>query len=90
MRTILITIKGNVQGVFYRAFAKREAEKLNLKGYAKNLDNGDVEIEVQGNEKDIQEFIKLCKKGPVGSTITAIIIKKVENRKEYSSFSISY
>ena len=58
-----ITIKGYVQGVFFRKFIFDNAISLGLKGYVKNLDNGGVEVVVSGNENDISAdiFIKIYK-----------------------------
>ena len=42
--TRLFTIKGRVQGVWFRDSARREAERLGISGYARNLPNGDVEV----------------------------------------------
>ena len=41
-------VSGNVQGVFFRASAKKEANRLGVKGYAKNLQSGQVEVLAQG------------------------------------------
>lgn len=46
-----LKISGRVQGVFYRAHARDEAAKLNLKGYIKNLQDGTVEAILQSPEK---------------------------------------
>lgn len=58
-----LIIKGKVQGVGFRFFAQFEAVPLSLTGYAKNLSNGDVEIEIQGDEIKVETFIKKLKKG---------------------------
>ncbi len=89
MKQVRITIKGQVQGVFFRAFVQNEAEKLGLKGYVTNLDNGDVEAVAQGQEDKLEIFLEKCRQGPKGSTI-----KKVETEEqepeEYEGFKISY
>lgn len=58
-----LIIKGKVQGVGFRFFAQFKASPLSLTGYAKNLSNGDVEIEIQGDETKIEVFIKELKRG---------------------------
>ena len=45
-----IFVSGLVQGVFFRYFTKKTADKLNLKGWVKNLDDGRVEILAEGDE----------------------------------------
>lgn len=58
-----LIVTGRVQQVGFRFFAQFKASALSLTGYVKNLCNGDVEIEVQGDELNIQAFIKSLKKG---------------------------
>lgn len=70
-------ISGNVQGIFFRAFVKENAEKLNVKGFVRNLDDGRVEIFMEGNDIDIEKLIEICKQGPKSSQI-----KKVEMKNE--------
>ena len=57
-------VQGKVQGVGFRFFCQMTAKSLiNLTGFAKNLDNGDVLIEVQGSYEKIIEFRYLISKG---------------------------
>lgn len=57
-------IKGRVQGVGYRQFAAEAARKLGLKGWVRNLSNGDVEAEAQGQAEAIAEYEARLGKGP--------------------------
>ncbi len=50
-------VRGRVQGVAYRAYARQRAKELGLRGYAKNLDDGDVEVLACGAEHDV---VALC------------------------------
>ena len=52
---------GRVQGVGFRYFCQMNAAELNLTGYAHNLNNGMVEIEVQGSEEKINIFLHKSK-----------------------------
>ena len=87
MPTIQLLIKGTVQGVFYRATAKKEADALGLKGWIKNTKEGDVACMATGNEKAIEAFIEWCRKGPKRAIVTDVIITKAEGGI-FSSFSI--
>jgi acylphosphatase len=55
-----ITIKGKVQGVAFRKYAKNKASDLGLNGFVRNQPNGDVYIQVEGEEKLVNEFIEWC------------------------------
>lgn len=66
-------VKGKVQGVGFRFFCQMTAKTLNnLTGFAKNLDNGDVLIEVQGPYEKIIEFRYLICKGNKFCKVTNI------------------
>lgn len=72
MSKLKLIFKGDVQGVFFRHFAKRFADQLNIKGYAKNLENGDVEIFLVGERGDLDEFIKRIKENPGYGSVDSI------------------
>ncbi len=59
-----ITVTGKVHGVFFRVSAKQMADLLNLKGFVRNEMNGDVYIEVEGEEELLTKFIQWCHHGP--------------------------
>ncbi|MFP3223111.1 MAG: acylphosphatase [Nitrososphaeria archaeon] len=81
-----IIVEGLVQGVGYRAFAKRAAEKLGLKGYAENLPDGTVKIIVEGEKDQIEDFIEECKRGPPLSEVENIEVKWEQYKGEFDSF----
>jgi len=57
-------VRGRVQGVGYRWFAQRAAESLGLSGYARNLDDGRVEVYAAGPEPKLSEFAGMLHHGP--------------------------
>lgn len=64
MRYVIIRITGRVQGVFFRHSAQQNAQQLGLKGVARNEVDGTLTIEVEGDEKNIDQFLVWCKHGP--------------------------
>ena len=78
-----IIVKGTVQGVFYRQFVKGHADDLKLKGFCRNLDNGDVEIIVEGEKEAIERLARFVKEGPTHSQIRSV---DVTERKWTGSF----
>jgi len=87
MPTIHLLVKGNVQGVFYRATAKKVAENLTLTGLIKNTKDGNVEAIVTGEEAQLEEFSNWCKKGPQKATVVEVITKQ-EKGTHYNAFEI--
>lgn len=87
MQTVHLMIKGNVQGVFYRASAKEVAEKLSITGWIKNTINGEVEAMASGDTKAVQEFINWCKKGPSKAIVKEVVVTEKEG-VSFNEFSI--
>jgi acylphosphatase len=77
-KSVRLYINGTVQGVFFRIFVKENAERYNVKGFTRNLEDGRIEVFLEGDTDNVMKMIELCKKGPKHS-----IIKKVEIKKEY-------
>ena len=87
MPTIHLLIKGDVQGVFYRATAKKIADGLNLTGWIKNTKDGDVEAIVTGDEAQLQQFINWCKHGPDKAKVEHVIVTQ-EKEMPFDDFEI--
>ncbi len=85
--TYCITIKGKVQGVFFRASTKKEADKLQLKGMVKNMPNGDVYAELQGEVDAIEAMKKWMQVGPEMARVDKIDVK-IEKKEAFTSFEI--
>jgi acylphosphatase len=67
-------ISGRVQGVFFRHFTQDIATALGLQGWVRNLDNGDVECLVCGEEVDVEKLIVWLHQGPPNAKVTAVNI----------------
>jgi acylphosphatase len=85
-----VIISGRVQGVFFRANTKQQAEKLDISGWVRNTNDGKVEAVFQGNENAIDEIIKWCHIGPPLSKVVKVEVKKQKPTNEFDSFSIRY
>jgi acylphosphatase len=67
-----MVVKGLVQGVGFRYFVLREASKLGLKGYVRNLNSGDVEVHAEGDRSLVEELIAAIKVGPRSAHVTDV------------------
>lgn len=65
-------VSGRVQGVGYRAFARRHAVDLGLNGTAENLDDGRVEIVAEGPRSELEHLLVFLRRGPVHAQVDAI------------------
>ena len=57
-------ISGRVQGVGYRYFAERSAHETGVTGWARNLDDGRVEVHANGTAAQLDDFEALLRQGP--------------------------
>lgn len=83
-----IIVKGLVQGVGFRFFVERYAVQLGLQGYVRNLYNGDVEIETEGDRSLVEEFIKEVKIGPRSAHIKDLKIEWTEYQNKFKGFEV--
>lgn len=77
--TIKITVKGKVQGVFFRDTSKEVADSMNIRGTVENLSNGDVEILAQGKKKALKQFLKWCEEGPESAQVAEVSTEEIPN-----------
>ncbi|AFN74996.1 acylphosphatase [Melioribacter roseus P3M-2] len=90
MKRAEIIVNGLVQGVGFRYYVLRHAQKLGLKGYVKNLFSGEVLTVVEGEEYKIEELFNLIKIGPPMSDVKNAFIKWFEPKNEFTKFEIRY
>jgi len=64
---------GRVQGVFFRASTRAEAERLGLRGLAKNLPDGDVEVLVAGPSEALEALERWLRRGPPQARVDALV-----------------
>jgi acylphosphatase len=80
-----VIFNGDVQGVGFRATAKRMADEFQLTGYVKNLPNGSVELVAQGSKDTLEQFLSALRKR---FKIHEVAEKYVRPSAAYSSFEI--
>ena len=82
-----IRVYGLVQGIFYRASAQKEAQRLNLNGFTQNEKDGSVYIEIEGEKEDLDKFIKWCNVGPSMAQVEKVVVTE-DKLKNFSSFEV--
>jgi len=84
-----IRISGRVQGVGFRYAARNMASLLGIKGYVRNLSNGDVYIEAEGIRVQMDEFIAWCRQGPPRARIENMDVVE-GSLVGYAEFGLKY
>jgi acylphosphatase len=83
-----LVIRGLVQGVSFRAYAREEARRLQLTGWVKNLPNGDVEAVAEGEARQLESFAAWCAHGPSEARVESVKQETVPATGEFTSFAI--
>lgn len=81
-------VQGIVQGVYYRKSIQSNALKMNIKGYVKNLSNGDVEVGASLDNDEYEAFIQMLHKGSSYSKVNKILVHP--SSETFQDFSIRY
>lgn len=85
-----IIAHGKVQGVFFRDFTKKEAQKLGLTGWVKNRDDGTVEIVAEGDKSKLRKLILAVKKGSPLAEVEKVDYEYSEYTGKFNDFFINY
>jgi acylphosphatase len=85
-----IVVNGLVQGVGFRYFVMREAQKLGLNGYVKNLYTGEVLTVVEGEKAIVEEMIKKLRVGPMHASVKSCKVDWQEPKNEFTEFEVKF
>ncbi|RKU16967.1 acylphosphatase [Candidatus Poribacteria bacterium] len=87
---LYVLITGRVQGVGFRNFTQRNARQLGVKGYAKNLPNGKVEVVAEGDKTQLDALVVFLREGPRYARVDSLEIDERPFTGEYEAFGIRY
>ncbi len=86
-RHVDIRVTGRVQGVSFRASARKAAMDLGVCGFAQNRPDGSVYMEAEGSDANVEAFIAWCRRGPEAARVDAAVVTDGA-MKGYSVFEI--
>jgi acylphosphatase len=83
-------LTGMVQGIMFRPYIKENADKLNVRGFVRNLEDKRVEVFIEGNPDEVEKMIEICKRGTKLANIKNVEIKeeKFQGFKEFKILNI--
>jgi acylphosphatase len=86
-RALRLYLTGSVQSLFFRQFIKQNAEAQNVKGFLRKLEDGRMEIFLEGDSQDVLAMAQICREGPKHAIIRNVI-EKEERYQGFKDFKI--
>lgn len=87
MKAINGNITGKVQGVGFRMYMYRQADRLGLFGWVKNNSNGSVDFHCEGSDVELSYFVELAKRGNEYTEVETLEYQEAESQK-LSTFKV--
>ncbi len=87
IKAVILHIFGRVQGVGFRFYTQKVASEMNINGWVRNLPDGCVYIEAEGEANNLQRFIEWCEEGPQWARVSTVQ-KQFVSPKGYIGFEI--
>jgi acylphosphatase len=87
---VRVKIAGWVQGVYFRASALQQAQKLGLTGWVMNCPDGSVEAIAEGARAKLDELIAWCRRGPSGARVTNVEVHWEAPEHAFRGFTIRH
>lgn len=90
MKTLHITVQGEVQGVGYRFYTQTVAKQLGLLGWVRNEYNGTVTVEATGDDNQLTTFISYLKEGPRFAHVESLTVEEKPFNHDHHIFYIKH
>ena len=85
---ISATVRGAVQGVGFRWFVRREADRLGVVGWAANQEDGSVSVVAEGETEALNRLVEKLRRGPSGARVDSLDLQRTQATGEFASFEI--
>ena len=88
VKAVEVHVSGRVQGVYYRASARLEAERLGLRGWVRNLSDGGVGLRLQGDPAVVDAMLDWCRHGPPAARVSRVEVSDAVPNESLSTFEV--
>ena len=85
-----VVVQGFVQGIWFRASTKDEANRVGVTGWVRNLPDGSVEAVFEGKKKNVEVIVNWCHRGPSGAKVDKVEIAWEQFTSEFGDFEVRY
>ena len=83
-----LVVRGRVQGVFFRGAAAQQARALGIGGYARNLNDGTVEIVAEGAREALETMVAWAHRGPSAAHVEEVQVERSEVLEQFNEFKV--
>jgi acylphosphatase len=83
-----VIVSGRVQGVGFRDWARSEATRLSVRGWARNLPTGDVELLAEGAKEQVEALVNRCRTGPSMARVIEFSVSFEDDLNEFDDFRV--
>ncbi|MFC1524165.1 acylphosphatase [Thermodesulfobacteriota bacterium] len=90
LKRVRAVVSGRVQGVFFRAFTQKEAERLRLTGWTRNLPDTTVEVLMEGDQEAVNSMLQWLHQGSPMATVDSITTEEQQVLHDRQDFTIRY
>lgn len=90
MKRLEATVHGHVQGVSFRYYTQREAQRYNITGWVANQSDGTVIVVAEGTETDLAKLLEFLHLGAPASHVEKVDTQWSEAAGQFYRFSIRY
>ena len=87
---LVAAVRGGVQGVGYRYFARSQARALGLRGYALDQADGTVEVVAEGPRATLEQLLAALRRGPAAADVRAVATQWLPAERTFDSFTIRH
>ncbi|MDO8459495.1 MAG: acylphosphatase [Nanoarchaeota archaeon] len=87
-KAVKLTLTGAMQGIFFKNFMKENAQKFNVTGFVRKLEDGRMEIFIEGDREKVDAMSSICKEGPPHSQIRNVEEKEEKFQGVFSEFKV--
>ena len=87
-RRVHLLITGLVQGVSYRANTMELARRLGVRGWVRNLANGEVECVAEGPDEGLDRLIAWCRRGPLSARVESVVVTEAPDDARFDGFEV--
>lgn len=87
---VTVRVEGHVQGVGFRQFTYKNALRLGLTGWVRNMSDGAVEAVAEGSQEQIEEWLTALKQGPPASRVDGLTIRRGNSEETFDRFEVRF